>query len=419
MSASTVENIMLSRYEIQLSDILEGSKIKLSSLKPSEWAEQNIIMPRPFPGPLRYEKTPYAREIIDRFAPDDPARDIALMGSAQFGKTASIIIPVIGYIIANDPGNIIMTVGHEDLVAEAMDKIDAMLDSTGLRKLIKPSAQRVKAQKTGDTNTIKQFPNGYLKLSSASNPKIWRQTDYKFGLIDDYEAVKGVSKTAGNQRDLIEKRFTAYAKTAKRLYVSSPEVEQNSNILEVYKLGDQRKFMIPCPCCSVYIELKWSIEGTGGIVGGITWKVDDQGALLPDSVGYTCHECGGFFTDQNKHDYVNRGYWQPTAKPFRPDFFSYHMSSLYSPHGMTGWTDYVYKWIECNPIGRPRDSKEEAKYQTFLNLNLGENYKATGEAPSANELQKNIRNYELGTVPEKLSQRDGNVKSYYSHAHAT
>jgi len=394
-------------YYDQLIDILESSRIKISNLKPSEWAEQNIIMPEPFPGPLSYEKTPYSREIIDRFAPDDPARDIALMGSAQFGKTGSIIIPVIGYIIANDPGNIIMTVGHEDLLPEAMDKIEEMLDTTGLRKLIRPSAQRAKAQKTGDTNTIKQFPNGYLKLSSASNPKIWRQTNYKFGLIDDYEAVKGTSKEAGSQRQLIEKRFTVYAKTYKRLWVSSPELLQNSNIVEVYKMGDQRKFLVPCPCCSAYIELKWTVEGRDGLVGGITWKVDEKGDLIRDSVGYICQECGGFFTDQNKSDFINRGYWQPTAKPFRPDFFSYHMSSLYSPHGMSDWTYYVYQWLEAHPPGQPRNEK---KYQTFLNLNLGEPYEQKGEAPKANELQKNIRNYEVSVIPEKMSIKDGNGK---------
>jgi phage terminase large subunit GpA-like protein len=394
-------------YFEQFVRILEASRIKISSLKPSEWAEQNIIMPKPMPGPLRYEKTPYTREIIDRFAPDDPARDIALMGSAQFGKTASIIIPVIGYIIANDPGNIIMTVGHEDLLTEAMDKIDEMLDTTGLRKLIRPTAQRAKNQKTGDTNTIKQFSNGYLKLSAASNHKIWRQANYKFGLIDDYEAVKGSSKEAGSLRELIEKRFTVYAKTYKRLYVSSPERKQNSNILEVYNMGDQRKFKVPCPCCSTYIELRWSVEGRDGIMGGITWRVDENQVLIQDSVGYICQECGGFFTDQNKSDFINRGFWEPTAKPFRPNFFSYHMSSLYSPHGMTGWSDYVYKWLEAHPQGRPR---KEDKYQAFLNLNLGEPYEETGEAPRANELQKNIRNYEIGIVPERISERDGNGK---------
>jgi phage terminase large subunit GpA-like protein len=389
----------------QLLEILQSSKVKISSLKPSDWAEQRIIMPKPFPGPLRYEKTPYTREIIDFFAPDHPGLECAVMGAAQWGKTASIIIPAIGYIIENDPGNIIMTVGHEDLIGEAMDKIDAMLDTTGLRKLIRSSAQRAKAQKTGDTNTVKQFANGYLKLSAASNPKIWRQADYKFGLVDDYDAVKGKSKVAGSTRDLIQKRFTAYAKTKKILYVSSPELKQTSNILEVYNLGDQRKYLIPCPCCGDHIELRWSIEGKSGIVGGITWKLDETGSLIHESVGYICQSCGGFFTDQYKAEYVNKGYWQPTAKPFRPDFYSYHMSALYSPPGMDDWTHYVYKWLEIHPTNGRRDEK---KYQTFLNLNLGEPYEEQGEAPEANQLQKNIRKYEPGIVPDKISQNDGN-----------
>lgn len=392
-------------YESQVMDIVESGRIQISSMKPSDWAEQNIIMPKPFPGPLRYNKTPYTREIIDLFAPDHPAREIAVMGAAQFGKTGSIIVPVIGYIIANDPGNIIMTVGHEDLLSEAMDSIDAMLDTTGLRKFIRPSANRAKAQKTGDTNTVKQFPNGYLKLSSASNPKIWRQANYKFGLIDDYEAVKAGTKTAGNTRDLIQKRFTAYNTTKKILYISSPELAQASNILEVYKYGDQRKYLVPCPCCGVFIELKWTVDGKNGEKAGIAWKLDEENKLIRESVGYICQECGGFFTDQHKSEFVNKGYWHPTAKPFKPDFYSYHMSSLYSPHGMSDWEHYVYKYLECHPIGGQRI---ESKYQTFLNIDLGEPYEATGEAPKANELQRNIRTYEIGIIPEKVSLKDGN-----------
>lgn len=392
-------------YHDQISRIIENSKVKISSVKPSDWAEQNIIMPKPFPGPLSYEKTPYTREIIDCLAPDHPAREIAVMGAAQFGKTGSILVPAIGYIIANDPGPIIMTVGHEDLLGEAMDKVDEMLDSTGLRKLIRPTAQRAKSQKTGDTNTIKQFPNGYFKLSAASNHKIWRQSSYKFGLVDDYDAVKGKSKEAGDNRELILKRFTAFSKTKKVLYVSSPELTQTSNILKVYKMGDQRKFVVPCPCCGDYIELRWTVEGKDGKTAGITWKTDGNGQLIPETVGYICQSCGDFFTDQNKSDFVNRGYWKPTATPFRPDFYSYHMSSLYSPHGMSDWTEYVYKWIEMHPPGGQRD---EAKYQSFLNLDLGEPYEQQGEAPKANELQKNIRPYEIGIIPEKLSERDGN-----------
>lgn len=392
--------------ESVLEDIIESGKYLISHIKPSVWAEERIIMPKPIPGPLRYSNTPYTREIIDRFAMEDPVREIALMGSAQFGKTASIIIPVIGYIIENDPGNIIMTVGHESLIEEAMNKIDAMLDSTGIRKLIKPSAQRAKSNKTGDTNTLKQFPGGYLKVSSASNPKIWRQADYKYGLLDDYEAVKASTKVAGNTRDLIEKRFTSYAKTKKILYVSSPELANKSNILEVYNLGDQRKYLVPCPCCGDCIALEWEVQ-VGDEMAGITWKTDERGRLILGSVGYVCQSCSGFFTDNIKHKIVNEGFWKATKEAFKPEFSSYQMNSLYSPAGMDDWEHYVYKYLECNP---PGEARNESKYQTFLNLNLGLPYEKTVEAPKANELQRNIRPYEVGIIPEKLSMQDGNGK---------
>lgn len=394
-------------YEIALNDILDAAEYQLSNLKPSEWAEKNIIMPKPFPGPLSYAKTPYTKEIIDCFAADHPAREISVMGAAQFGKTASIIVPVIGWIIANDPGNIIMTVGHEDLIEEAMNKIDAMLDGTGLRKLIKPSAQRARLQKTGDTNTRKEFPLGYLKLATANNPKIWRQADYKYGLLDDYEAVKGSTKIAGSTKSLIQKRFTSYVTSRKILYCSSPERELDSNILEVYKLGDQRKYKIPCPCCGVFIELKWACESKDKEPAGMIWQVDDENRLIPDSVAYRCQECLNTFTDQNKPDWVGLGHWEPTAKPFRPEYVSFYMPSWYSPHGMSDWQHYVYEWLEAHPVGQKRDEK---KFQSFLNLNAGEPYQESGVDISATTLQKNIRNYEVATIPEKLSLKDGNGK---------
>src|SRR6478609_2241686 len=390
-----------------LISLIDSGKYHISDILPSVWAEQNIMMPPPIQGPLRYSTTPYTREVIDRFAKNDPVTEIALMGSAQFGKTASIIIPLIMYLIQNNPGNIVMTVGKEELIEEAMNKIDYFIDSCGLRYLIRNPSKRAKSNKTGDTNTLKQFPSGYLKVCSASNPKTWQQSDYQFGLIDDYERAIGNSKGAGNLRDLIEKRFTAYAKTKKILYVSSPELLEKSNIYEVYMLGDQRKFLVPCPHCAVFIELIWEIEGENGLPAGITWELDENNRLIAESVGYTCQCCGGFFTDQNKHEIVNAGYWNPTAIPFKPEFTSYYMNSLYSPAGMDDWLHYVRKYLECNPPGGQRI---ESKYQTFLNLNLGLPYKKGGESIKAESLKKNIRNYQIGVVPEELSISDGNGK---------
>lgn len=381
-------------------------------MKPSEWAELNRVMDSsvsPFPGPFRFSVNPYTREILDTISPDHPARIIAVKKGAQIGFSASVIENAIGWIISQNPGNILFLTGHADLSEEAVTKIDQMIDSCGIRSLIRPSVMRTKAMKTGDTNTKKEFPGGSLVSGSAGNHKLLRQRSVRFGFIDDFEAAKNTSKESGSTRKMIEQRFAAYADKMKLYYISTPELKQTSNIEPVYLLGDQRKYHIPCPCCGDYIDIRWStlIEGSEKETGGITWKTDSAGRLINDSVGYICQKCAGFFTEDKKYELNLLGEWRPTAEPSEPGFYSYHISSLYAPPGMYDWKHYVNDWIRAHPEGQKRN---ESLYKAFVNLVIGETYEEQGEAPQANELQKNVRRYEIGVVPEKLSIADGNGK---------
>lgn len=399
------------RYGHQLEDLLEASRILLSDISPSVWTEQNRVMTTnvsPFPGPFSYERTPYLREVVDCLSPDHPARIVAVMKGAQIGFSTGVIEAGIGWIISQNPGNILLLTGHSDLVEEAMNtKIDQMIDSCGLRPLIRPSVLRKKNMRTGDTNKGKEFPGGSLVAGSASNHKLLRQRSVRFGFIDDFDAAKTSSKESGSTTKMIEQRFAAYHGKMKLYYISTPELRQTSNIEPVYHLGDQRRYHIPCPCCGEFIPLHWSIEldGDKKEKAGITWKADEAGKLIKDSVGYICQKCGGFFTDENKYELNLAGHWEPTAEPSQEGYYSYHISSLYAPPGMYDWEHYVRQFREANPDGQDR---REALYKTFVNLCLGEPYEATGEELKANELQKNIRPYQIGTIPEKLSKKDGN-----------
>jgi phage terminase large subunit GpA-like protein len=394
-------------YENQILDILESGRLHISTIKPSNWTEENMIMQKPFPGPFRYSKTPYTREIIDCLAPDHPSRVISVMKGAQIGFSAGVIYPGIGWIIKNNPGNTLLSLGSPDLIEKSMEKIDLMIDACGLRTLIKPSVIRNRAGKSGDTNLKKEFPLGYVTLGSANNHKAIRQVDLQYIFMDDYEAVKKSSKESGSTRKLIEQRGAAYADISKIFFISTPEIKP-SNIEEVYLLGDQRKFLIPCPCCGAAIEIKWTIPINDKENGGITWRVNNHGKLIDDSVGYICQECGGFFDDSNKGKLLIEGFWKPTAEPSRMGYYSYHISSLYAPAGMFDWKHYINNYLEAHPEGKPR---KEDLYKSHVNLCLGETYEEIGEDLSANDLQtNNIRNYDIGNIPEKLSIADGNGK---------
>lgn len=389
-------------YIDQFKNIIESGKVSISNIKPSDWVEQNVIMGKPFPGPYRYSRTPFWKEIIDCFAQDHPMRWIAIKKGAQIGASSGVLIPVQLWMIKNDPSNTYFLVGSPNLIEKATEKLDIGIDNAGLRKFIKPQVMRKRSQKSGDTNNKKEFSGGYIHIGSANNHKDIRDVSLKYGLFDDWESVKGKSKESGNTAKLLEQRFAAYQDVHKIAYVSTPELEEHSNIEQVYLLGDQRKFLIPCPCCGDYIELLWVTEG-----GGITWKLDDNGKVISESVGYICQSCGGFFDDKNKHELLNHGYWKPTAEPSKPGYYSYHISSLYAPIGMYDWEHYVNDYLEANPEGQPRN---EDLWKTFVNVVLGETYKNPTVELKANQLQKNVRNYDIGTVPEKMSIADGNGK---------
>lgn len=394
----------MSNWNLQCESLLESSRVKISDVRPSIWAESNIIMGKPIPGPFRYSKTPYCREIIDRAHISDSAREIVIMGSAQFGKTGAVVNPFIVWMIRNCPGPTIMTIGNESLIDQAVTKIDELIDSTGTRPLIKAQVNRNKAQKTGDTNRKKDFAGGFLRVTPASNPKEIRQDSLQYGIFDDFDAMRGSSKSDGDQRLLLLQRFKTYHTNKKIFWISTPTIKGQSNIEKVYLMGDQRKFFIPCPCCGSSIPLEWQTENENGTRYGITWDLDEKGRLIPESVGYICKDCGGFFDDKNKSEWVNLGFWKATVEATRPDVTSYHMNALYSPHGMTDWEGLVREYLECfegNEI-------IETKWQTFLNLNLGLPYEPQKEKLDAKSIQNNQFNYEIGTIPEKLSIEHGN-----------
>lgn len=404
----------MSEYKRQVVDLLESARQHVSDVKPSVWAESRRVMSSEisqYTGPFSYERTPYTREIVDCLSPDSAARIVAIMKGAQIGLSAGVIENGIGWIIDQAPGPILFLSGHEDLSEEMMNtRIDQMIESCGLRGKIRPNVIKKKNQRTGDTAKLKEFPGGYLLAGAAGNPKMLRQRSARYGFFDDFDGVRKNTGQAGSTTTLIEQRFAAYYNSMKIMYISTPELKSNSNIEPVYLKGDQRLYNVPCPRCHQHIPLHFEIDMkvTGGNEkAGITWKLDNHGLLMPNSVGYICQNCSNFFDDRNKYQMNLDGFWVPTAEPSEIGYYSYHISSLYAPPGMYDWEHYVRKYLEACPPGQPI---KDDLYQTFVNVVEGKTYEKAGETPKASELQRNQRTYDIGVIPERLSVADGNGK---------
>lgn len=406
--AAELRDPQIQLHEAQLSDLFDAARILLSESLPSEWAEARRVLDSgdsPWPGKFSYKNSPYTREIVNRLSPNDPAKIVAVMKGSQIGFTASVIENGIVWIISEAPGNILLMTGHEELSEKGMMRIDKAINSSGIRHLIQPSVVRRRNATTGDTKKAKEFPGGSLSTGSASNHKLLRQQSIQYCFIDDFDSVKKQTKQSGNTTTLIEQRLAAYYLKMKLFLISTPELEDDSNIEPAFKKGDQRYYKVPCPCCGVPIILEWEtkVKGTDHRAG-ITWT-EKNGRLVEDSVGYVCQECGDFFTERHKTVIIENGFWEATAEPSEPGYYSYHISSLYANDRMYDWTHYVRKYMEACPADGVR---KEDLYKAFINTVLGKTYAYTSAKIRASALESNIRNYPIGVVPEALSIKQGN-----------
>ncbi len=375
-------------------------------MTPVEWAETNRVMTSDvsnFAGRFKYDRNPYMMEIVNHLMPSSPARKIAIMKGAQIGVSTCVLENGIGWIIKHAPANILLASADLDLVKEQFEtKLDNMIQNSGLRDYIRPNVIKKRNSRTGDTNNSKEFPGGRLYGRSVQNAGKWRQTSFKFGFIDDFEAADRDDSREGSVVNLINQRFASYGSTHKIFYISTPALKKTSNIEPLYEAGDQRKFVMPCPCCGVYIPFEFQLKKDDKIYG-IVWDLDDKNKLIEGSVRYRCPECEESFLEAgNKKEMLNTGYWLPTAEPSEPGFFSYHISALYAAPGMYNWEYYVRQFLEAS------EKKSTAMLKTFKNVVLGETWEDRGKSPKATVISKNTRSYPINIIPYQLSEQDGN-----------
>lgn len=376
---------------------------------PSDWTEANVKLGSDvsrYVGPFSYDRSPYTREIIDTLSPTNPVETVAVMKCAQSGLTQGVIIPGICYIISETPAPILFMAGDKELGKNSIEtRLDPIIESAGITHLIRPNVIRKRNQRTGDTSTGKEFAGGQLIMQGTKNADKMRQFSVKYIFADDWEAAPRDDKKEGSTQKLVEGRATSYGSTSKKLYISTPAVEQTSNIEPIYKQGDQRKWHWQCPHCEGWIAVEWRVERDDKTHGGIKYELDESGALIEDSVHYECQLCCGKIEYRQKYSLNLKGKWIATAKPKRPQIRSYYLNALIIPPGFTSWIDLVYEWLDANPQNGVVDT---GKLKTFKNIRLGQTWKETGETPRVNELMKNTCEYLPGIVPDLTSEAQGN-----------
>lgn len=381
-------------------------------LKPSDWVEQTVYLTSAeskYPGFFSYDKSPYSKEIIDNLSPFSDVEMMGIMKCAQSGFTVGVVVNIIAYIISQNQCQVIFVSGSDQLVRDTIrDRLDPVIQNSGnLSDLIGPSSIKKANHRTGDTDIKKEFAGGALTCLTYKPSKL-RQYSAKIILADEFDDAPRNNILEGNIRMLLQGRTVSFGNSKKLCYISTPTTKGVSNIEEVYNMGDKRKWNWECPHCKTYIPVIWKSEKSDGTFGGMKWKLDNEFKLIEDSVYYECQNCTGKIEYKDKVKLNLTGRWIPTAIPLRPQYLSYSFNAICIPSGFDDWVTLVTEWmLACPPNNGHIDT---GLLKVFTNTRLGELWEDRGKSPRSTDLMKNVNNYEIGTIPDKICEDSGNGK---------
>jgi phage terminase large subunit GpA-like protein len=338
---------------------LGGLTESLQHESPSEFVERVRYLTSdltPFPGKFSFDKFPYFRKIVDCFNPLDPTREVVLMKGNQMGATTAVLETVLLYNIMSDPKAQMYVTADAGLMRTSVQvRIEKMIDNAGARDLIfSQSRKRKGSRNSGDTTIAKEYPGGHFHFFEGKSPARFRGISYPLALADEVDAFPDKIPKEGTVVELVRNRTDAYSTKRKILWTSTPLLKQSSKIEELFLLGDQEKFYVPCKNCGTMQELIWHGKTEDGYVYGIVWEndenhnpiIEDTEKGIQTTVAYKCCNpaCGGLMKNYDKATIIPRGEWRPTAAPKEPNTKSFHITPIYNPPGMFSWDDMVKLW---------------------------------------------------------------------------
>ena len=317
----------------------------------TQWADENRYLSTVAssePGRWHTERTPYLQEIMDCLSPSDPCEKVVFMKGAQVGGT-ECGNNWMGFIICNAPGPmLIVNPTTETAKRTSKMRIDPAIENCpALREKIKSPRSR----DSGNTTLIKEFPGGILILTGANSPIGLRSLPVRYLFLDEVDGFPDEAGTEGDPVDLAVQR-TATFNNRKIFMVSTPTIKDASRIEQAFLEGDQRYFHVPCPHCGHYQVLRWR-------------NVIFDPKNLTEAV-YKCEKCEAIWHDYQKEQILKNGKWIATNPDGNPGVVSFHLSSLYSPHGWTSWTSIAREFL---------NSKDDpSRLQVWTNTKLAETW---------------------------------------------
>lgn len=363
----------------------------------TRWCEENIVFDErsPMPGPFRISRFPFLRQIHEVLSPEHPCREVTVMGSAQWGKTESVLLPTIAvWHITTALNSLVVQPTTATAREFARNKWNAFRRNVpAVREVF--GAGAVNYDTLLDQETIDQ--RGSIKITSAGSPDDLAQTSRRLVAMDD--VAKFEMNEKGDPEAMAESRAAAF-EDAKILRLSTPQIAGTCRITKAWLRSDQRHFHVPCLQCGTYAPLTWENFRT---------------SIDPDNLQaahFTCQSCGAVIGHGDKEAMVAQGRW--VAHNPRGDHPGFYLWRAYAPQRdwasiavdyarVMGWSAMTSGEATETAL---RATVEAETEQTFWNDVLGLPYEQASKGPDWTALRDRAEGFEEA-LPRRIVPAKG------------
>ena len=375
-------------YDLVLRTALEAMRPD-PELRIDEWSEKHMVLPKsaPHPGPFRYERTPYARRIAQVLSPGHPCKRVVAKVASQMFKTQSAI-NAIGAWIHQAPANILALQPTDGLAKRFSARVSQAIR---LVPVLRACVSEQKSRDKRNTTQAKDFKgDATLYINTAGSASNLAEITARYLFIDEVDRLPPLDE--GDSVEIAEARATQHERDCKFYEVSSPTIEGFSKIDDLFKMGTQEVYRVPCPHCGHHHEL---------LLENFHFRRDEDSGFM-DRAWFTCPECGSDIEEHHKatifldEDEGGTAHWHATSKG-DGETISVTMSAFYMPIGAIGWLSLARQYDRARQALQRGD---HTLMQAFYNTRLGLSYRNSETTTTAKQLRDRAEDYAPRVLPD-------------------
>lgn len=351
------------------------------SLWVDEWADEYMRIPRgngSEAGKYRTARTPYAAEVMRCLSPLHPAKRVVAKVASQMFKT-QVGLNWIGANIHLAPANILVLLPTDKLAKRVSSRIGKTIDE------VPELRERVASPRSRDSrNTVdtKEFNGGTLYITTAGSAANLAEVPARYVYGDEIDRWDVSVDGEGSPIDLAETRASTFGRNAKFYYTSSPTEEGASAIDDLFRLGDQRRYHVPCPHC------------------GHMHTFEHENLRFDDTLTrawMVCPGCGDDISEDRKGEMLARGEWRAHAEG-DGETVSFELSAFYAPPGWVAWLGLAKQYTKAKAA---LDRGDIEPMQVYYNTRLARCWDNVSERFKSEQIKGLAEPFPLGIVPER------------------